>query len=393
MTTGEPADGVVCFAAVDWWYHSQGHSERQIMRRLVETTPVVWVNPIALRAPRPGRTEMPFRRIVRKLGSTLKGFRRDESGIRVLSPIFVPIYNDRFARVNGVLLRVQARLAARAVGIRNPAAFVTLPTAAHAVDTGRWHRVVYNRSDNFRALPEVDQQFVARLEDHLLARADEVLYVNHELLESEQAMTRSSTYLGHGVDYDHFAEGGSRPEPAELRGLSRPIIGFYGALDEFTVDLELLIAVADRFPDATLLLLGTQAMELDRLLARPNVRYLGPIPYDQLPAYAARFDVGLMPWLQNDWIRFCNPIKLKEYLAAGFPVVSVDFPELEPYRDLVAATSTREDFLDAIATALAGDSPPARDARRARVANSGWSGLAERVRASLLGPPAEPPRR
>ncbi|HEV8298922.1 MAG TPA: glycosyltransferase [Acidimicrobiales bacterium] len=385
MAAHEQCDGVVCFAAVDWWYHSQGHSERQLMRRLVDSMPVVWVNPIALRAPRPGRTEMPFRRIARKLGSTLKGFRRDESGIRVLSPLFIPVYNDRFARVNGWLLRVQARLAARAVGIRHPAAFVTLPTAAHAVDRGRWHRVVYNRSDNFRALPEVDQRFVGGLEDHLLTRADEVLYVNHELLASEQAQVRRATYLGHGVDAAHFAAGASQPEPTEVRDLPRPILGFYGALDEFTIDLDLLVALADRFPSATLLLIGTQAMELDRLLERPNVTYRGPIPYDVLPAYAARFDVGLMPWLRNEWIRFCNPIKLKEYLAAGFPVVSVDFPELAPYRDLVAAADSHEAFLDAVAQALGDQDPARRAARQARVADSSWAGLAERVRVSLAG--------
>src|SRR5690606_27547904 len=120
MAQRQRADGVICFAAVDWWYHSEGHSERQIMRRLAESTPGVWVTPSALRAPRPGTTEMPFRRIARKLASTLKGYRRDPSGIRVLSPLFVPVYNDRFARINGALLRIQARAAARLAGVRHP---------------------------------------------------------------------------------------------------------------------------------------------------------------------------------------------------------------------------------------------------------------------------------
>src|SRR5690606_18289340 len=121
------------------------------------------------------------------------------------------------------------------------------------------------------------------------------------------------------------------------------------------IDAELLVRVADGHPDATLVLIGTQAMDLERVLARPNVRYLGPIPYDELPAYAARFDVGLMPWLRNDWIRYCNHIKLKEYLAVGFPVVSIDFPELAPYRDLVSVARTPDEFVEAVTAALTGD--------------------------------------
>ncbi len=75
-------------------------------------------------------------------------------------------------------------------------------------------------------------------------------------------------------------------------------------------------------------MIGPKAMDISRLQAEPNVVYLGPVQYAKLPAYAAQFNVALMPWLQNEWIKGCNPIKLKEYLALGFPVVAMRFPEL-----------------------------------------------------------------
>ena len=67
---------------------------------------------------------------------------------------------------------------------------------------------------------------------------------------------------------------------------------------------------------------GAATCPMDDLVALPNVHWLGMKPYDQVPAYGAGFDVAIMPWLSNDWIRFCNPIKTKEYLALGLPIVS-----------------------------------------------------------------------
>ena len=106
-----PCDGVVAFGGIDWWYHNRGHSECQVMTRLASEMPVLWINSIGMRAPAPGKTELPWRRYMRKLKSTLKGLRRDpESGMWIYSPIFVPRYTDGWLRVNGVLLGLQITL-------------------------------------------------------------------------------------------------------------------------------------------------------------------------------------------------------------------------------------------------------------------------------------------
>jgi glycosyltransferase involved in cell wall biosynthesis len=253
---------------------------------------------------------------------------------------------------------------------------------------GRWPRIVFNRSDEFSSFPEVDHDLIAGLEQQLLATSDSVIYVNHELQDKERELVRDSVFLGHGVDFHHFADAADRrenvPVPERLAELARPLIGFYGALDDFTVDLDLFVAVARAFPDATVLVIGPQAMDIDKLVAEPNVAYLGPIPYADLPAYAAWFDVGLMPWLQNEWIRRCNPIKLKEYLAVGFPVVSTPFPELAPYTDVVRSAAGPEAFVEAVREALDDQSAAATAQRRAMVEGETWDAVAERA-GELLG--------
>jgi hypothetical protein len=214
-----------------------------------------------------------------------------------------------------------------------------------------------------------------------------VVYVNRRLFERERAGVRDAQYIGHGVDFDHFAS--ARPEPRPfppqaIVDLPRPIVGFYGALDDYTVDLELLIKTARKIAPATLLIIGPKVMDISRLVAEPNVRYLGPVPYAELPKYAAAFDVALMPWLQNDWIAGCNPIKLKEYLALGFPVVTIRFPELQKYEGLVYGADSHDEFLAKVGWALQERDPGAVARRREAVQADSWDALADRC-GQLLG--------
>jgi len=378
------ADGVVCYAGLDWWYHNRGHSECQIMRRLARRVPVLWVNSIGMRLPTPGKTELTLARYARKLRSTLKGLRRDPCGLWVYSPLFVPRYSPAAVELNGRLLDLQVRWLRRRIGIRRPSLFITMPTACAAAERSQYVRTVFNRADAFSEFPEVDSRLIAGLEARLLACADEVLYVSDVLFERERTRARRAHFLDHGVDFEHFASarsasGPCRPAPEAIADLPRPLIGFYGALDDYVIDLDLMVRVARAFPKATLLVIGPKAMEIGRLLAEPNVCYLGPVPYEQLPEYAAHFNVGIMPWLQNEWIRGCNPIKLKEYLALGFPIVSMRFPQLASYEDLVHAVDDADAFVRAVAAALATDDPAAAERRRASVRNASWDAIADRV--------------
>jgi glycosyltransferase involved in cell wall biosynthesis len=386
----DAADGVVCFAGIDWWYHNRGHSEGQIMTRLARRVPVLWVNSIGMRVPRPGRTELAFARYWRKAKSTLRGLRRDASGMWVLSPLFLPRHSARALAFNGRVVGAQVRACCRFLGMERPAAWVTLPTAAPIVARGTWQRCVFSRSDDFAHLPEVDVAAIEGLERELFARADVTVFVNRVLYERDRALAREAQLLDHGVDFDHFAAVDALRSdcPEELRALARPIFGYYGALDEYTIDAELLVAVARRVAPATLLLVGPRQMDLSALGREPNVVWLPQRPYAELPRYAAQFDVALMPWLRNEWIEHCNPIKLKEYLAMGTPVVSTRFPELARYDGLVHVAEDPAEFLDALGRAAEEDDPELRARRRAAVRASSWESLAARV-GELLGLPAE----
>lgn len=71
-----------------------------------------------------------------------------------------------------------------------------------------------------------------------------------------------------------------------------------------------------------------------------------------LPAYCRGFDVGVIPFKTNELTTRANPLKLREYLAAGLPVVSTPLPEVARYADLVYLKNGADAFLTGIDAAL-----------------------------------------
>ncbi len=124
------------------------------------------------------------------------------------------------------------------------------------------------------------------------------------------------------------------------------------------IDFDLLERIAVERPQYTLVLIGDATLPMERLTRHPNVQHLGFRPYAEIPELGADFDVSIMPWLDNDWIRCCNPIKLKEYLALGQEVVTTYFPEVEHYRDFVHVSNDGDGFLRAIDEVVAGKKAP-----------------------------------
>lgn len=368
-------DGVVWFAAQDWWYHNQAHSDFQLMQHAARDRPVLVVNSLGMRVPRKGVSAAPWRRIARKVRSTAKLLRRPDPGnpnYHVMSPVFIPAYGEgRVARFSAWLVRGQVRLAGYLVGLgARPAVVVTIPTAWPVVEHLPHSTLVFNRSDRHSEFPEADGVTIRRLEDQLLERSDAVLYVSHELMRLDSATVGGRAYfLDHGVEIDHFTQ--ELPLPPEIARIPGPRVGFFGALDDFVVDIDLFRRTALELPHVSVVLIGDASADLTELLALPNVHWLGFQPYADIPGHGRGFDVALMPWLDNEWIRFANPIKLKEYLALGLTVVTTEYPEVEDYRDRVHVAARREDFPATVERALGERFDPAR--LRESVRSSSWA--------------------
>ena len=222
---------------------------------------------------------------------------------------------------------------------------MTIPTAWPVVNRLAVSSVTFNRSDKQSEFGEVDQSYIRELEEALLRGADRVMYVSHALMAAEEPLTGDrARFLDHGVDLQLFRP--DLPVHEDLADVARPRIGFFGGFDDYVIDMDLLERLAKSLPEAQLVLIGDATCSMERLTSQPNVHWLGYRPYEEIPRFGSGFDVAIMPWLRNGWIEACNPIKLKEYLALGLPIVSTDFPEVHYYEDLVRIAGDADEFIE-----------------------------------------------
>lgn len=377
----DPFDGIICFGGEDWWYHNRAHYDMQMMRELSAHMPVLYVNSIGMRVPTVTEGGMFWKRVVRKLKSFSRGLVRIRPRFSVQSPVVVP--GRRGMAISGWLLPRQIRRAARRVGIRRPLVWVACPPGVRALDHLRPEGVIYQRTDRFEAYEGVDTELIASFDAELKERACVVLYCSRHLFGEEQARVPNGAFVDHGVDFDDFVAAGEAPEargagaPSVIRSIAGPRAGFVGDIDSAVFDHGLILDVAKRLPGVQIVLVGGCTLPDGWADACPNIHLTGRIPYEEVAATMASMDVLLMPWHRSEWIEACNPIKLKEYLATGRPIVSTDFPELRHYGGLLDIENEAAPFADAIQRAI--DSPdPERLARgRAHVASASWTSRAD----------------
>jgi glycosyltransferase involved in cell wall biosynthesis len=201
--------------------------------------------------------------------------------------------------------------------------------------------------------------WAARYFSALVRSADIVVAVSTGLVELlERSGAREVRHIGNGVDYELFATAARTGIPDEMKELSRPVLGYCGAIAPW-FDLELLRMVAAAFPDASIALLGPVLSELRGAVGEiehesGNVRYLGVKAYETLGAYVAAMDVCLIPLERSELMRLADPNKLYEYASVGRPIVSMLFSEeMEALGDLIYLARTREEFVEKVGTALA----------------------------------------
>lgn len=358
----------------DWGGHPS--STQHLVDRLAATHKVVWVNSIGLRRPRLRARDI--RRAWRKLTRWAKGSRpTEQGGLSVVEPMAVPLPGNPAARaINRHLLAARVNKAMRESGISRPILWLSLPTAIDALDRVEHRAAIYYCGDDFGALAGVDHEAVVKLEAELVERADLILAASPAL--AAKFPPAKVHLVSHGVDAKAFAAPAARPCDLPSEG---PVAGFYGSISEW-LDLELLAATARRLPHWRFVLIGPLSRDLGPVQGLPNLTHLGVKAHAELPAYVQNWTVSLLPFCDTAQIRACNPLKLREYLAAGTPVVSTEFPALDGYRDLVRVATAPEDFARALEAARS-EGKTFSKARQQRVASETWEARAAQVSALL----------
>ena len=368
---------ILCFSH-DWT--GDPLSKTHLMRVLSKENRILWINAIANRMPTASSKDLS--RIVNKLKSFTEPVREVEPNIHVLNPLAIPAYGSAAVRkFNEKALVSQVKKAMRNLKFERPINMVFNPAAGLLAGKLGETELIYYCVDEYTAFTGAANG-LREIEENLFRRSDLVIVSAENLLESKRQFNENTFLIRHGTDWKHFrtALNAETVIPAEIADLPRPIIGFHGLLADW-VDYELIKKVAEHFSNGSVVLIGKIAVDAEkkiRILDNiSNLHFLGRKPYAELPAYCKGFDVALNPFAINELTLAANPLKVREYLAAGLPTVSTDIPEVRVLKDCLVGEND-EDFIAKIEFAL--KYPKPREAISDEIKHESWEAKIEELR-------------
>lgn len=374
--------GIVYFG--NDWHAENRTSSHHIAAGLARTAPVLYVDSPGIRAPSGSGRDI--RRAFRKLAASLRLPAQIGPGLWHCTVPQVPLRRlpgvDAF---NAAFGRWAVKRAMRAVGFRRCISWFTVPHPGHLAGRLGDEFRVYYCTDDYSAFPGVDEALIAARDRELSERADLVFVATPALEAPKRALNPRTVFSPHGVDVALFRQAleAGTEVPAAVRDLPRPVIGYIGSIHEW-VDLDLLAWLAAERPHWSFLMVGHAATDVSALRAMPNVHFVGPQPYATLGRWSKAIDVALIPQRRNRWIANANPLKLREYLAAGRPVVSVRNPEIEKFSRWVRIADDPASFLAAIEASLLDTGREAAEDRVAAVSDQTWERRVDSVVSTLL---------
>jgi hypothetical protein len=204
---------------------------------------------------------------------------------------------------------------------------------------------VYHATEDYFVAGGSGNQYIAATLRRLLAHADLLVAVSHGVRDNYVKLGRykgESLVLENGCDFGFWAE-----TPGAPRADAGSKIAFYQGGINRRLDWRLLGQLVDRLPDWEFWFCGQaqeDAGDLRALQKRGNFRYLGEKSPEQLRDVARQCTLGLIPFVQEPYIKVSMPLKAFEYVACDLPVVSVPIDALRQFPALFALATDAEGF-------------------------------------------------
>ncbi|WP_162046312.1 glycosyltransferase family protein [Vibrio taketomensis] len=321
-------------------------STQHLVKHLPDMGNIIWVNSIGLRKPRLNRHDCSRalnKLFARSKRQTIKAM-SCPSNIHVVNLRTIPAPSSQVSRnLARSLMLSQLEPVMKRYNITSPILWASLPTAADVCGHLNESGVIYYCGDDFSALAGVDHETVANHELELVDKAD-VVFAASDVIANKFPRCKTML-LAHGVDVELF----SRPvqRARDLPNNGNPTAGFYGSLSNW-LDYDMIDSVARAMPEWNFVFIGPNELNYNPLPQLENVHYLGPKPHHELASYSQHWQASLLPFKFNQQINACNPLKLREYLAAGSPIIATPFPALSSYSNYINIVSDPQQMCAAL---------------------------------------------
>ena len=328
-------------------------STTHVLREIAKREPTLWVESIGTRAPK-----LTNARDVGHLFTRIKRFftkaSKKDHQLKVLSPLLLPTPQTRLQY--GINQRLFSHYLKRE-GIDKKNQHLTfwsfLPNTFKLIEPYRERsKLIYYCTDDWPLFSRLNEKFIRKQENELIAAAD-ILFVTSKFLgrKLKQLTERPVHYVSHGVPYAQFARAVKidMPKPTYLSNLKPgPTVGFYGNFSNW-LDQPLIRGLAEAKPDWQFVMIGSVNDSITPLTDLKNLHFPGRIEHNDLPQWCAHFNAGFIPYdMKLEQLKSVNPIKCREMLSAGLPIVTPMMEDLEDLYPDVRRATTLEEWIDSL---------------------------------------------
>jgi glycosyltransferase involved in cell wall biosynthesis len=369
------------------WFRPSVTSTRQIIFQFRKMDyNVLWVNPVAFKSPsvNSDNKKSMQKKIINKLKTHLKLFKKVENGLYVFIPVYIPLFSPGWDKFNAGLMKFQIGIVSMLLGIKLKetilwisGSFTLSPVLAKNFKTK-----VYQAADLISDFRTNNQALLADLKAKEIYLSNNVDYLFASSPNIQKKLRdlsgREVHLLTHGVDFDHFTKGVDiNPRMLSQKAKGLPIAGYFGTLSDAN-DKAVFKVLADN--GYTVAIIGKVLGDYSSLENHQNIHFIGPVEFKDLPSYAKAFDVCLLNWIMADWIKNSFPVKTLEYLAMGKPVISCRIPVVEQmFGNLIYFADTPDDFLQQAGLSLKENSLALEEARINAASKHTWDSKFELI--------------
>jgi teichuronic acid biosynthesis glycosyltransferase TuaH len=197
--------------------------------------------------------------------------------------------------------------------------------------------------------------YKATIADQSFAKqVDGVIVTSEFLANSMKEFNPEMHVVKNGVDFqifNHYAKTGLNNSG------KRKKVGYIGSLDQ-RFDIDTIEYSVQQLPDYDFEFIGELMNETigKRLSGYQNVKFKPPVKPNDVPGLLQKCDVGLIPYMCNEYSKNIYPLKINEYLSVGVPVVLTAFADLPEFNEIVSFTKGKEAFCKAIVREVENDS-------------------------------------
>lgn len=264
--------------------------------------------------------------------------------------------------------------------------WVYAPLHYYVIKYLKYENLIYDYYDDFE-YTHYGNEINKNIEIHkkLVPKCDLVICISEFTTNRMLRLNKRSILTVSGYDKKIFSEK-TEVKKTEIDNLDKPILGYSGVLRSY-IDFELLRFLLEK-SEFYLVCIGyidrTYKKQFKILKQYKNFIHIEYKPIEEIPNYLKKFNVGILPYSENNFTKSVYPLKFFEYMAMKIPIVSTALPELKKYSGIIGYSKTKEEFLENCIKAVNGFYNSRLSEYDKIISENSWEKVFDKIEENLL---------